>query len=153
MGMEETQTVTRACAGGRAWGVVAMGLLWVGVLLWPGLLGGKGGGLDGFHEMALAREAVRTGWVPAGDLWSYGETIFPVVHHEWGMGMILYWVWMSWGAWGLAGLMWVLVLGTMTACIAVARKRGAPWGLVLAGIVVASLMGMEGFAAVRAQYV
>jgi hypothetical protein len=47
---------------------------------------------DAFHEMALAREWFTTGKFPTDDLFAYTPTVSPAVHHEWGTGVVLYWV-------------------------------------------------------------
>ena len=48
--------------------------------------------LDLFHQMALIREAFRVGYLPRVDVFSYTPTVTPFVHHEWGMGMIIYFI-------------------------------------------------------------
>ena len=50
---------------------------------------------DLWHEMATARRMWQTGQVPVVDPFAYTPTITPVVHHEWGLGML---------AWGLGSL-------------------------------------------------
>lgn len=46
--------------------------------------------VDLWHEMALAREAIRLGYVPTEDLFAYTPTVSPSVHHEWGAGLLAY---------------------------------------------------------------
>ncbi len=44
--------------------------------------------LDVWHEMALARESLKLGYVPTADLYSYSPTVTPVVDHEWLAGVV-----------------------------------------------------------------
>ena len=83
--------------------------------------------LDLFHEMALIREAFRLGFLPRADTFSYIPTISPVVHHEWGTGLILYLVTVQLGL-GAAGLMvlkYLLAAFIALGCLWFARRQGA----------------------------
>ncbi|MBI5087240.1 MAG: hypothetical protein HZB13_21900 [Acidobacteria bacterium] len=44
---------------------------------------------DVWHQMALAREVVATSRFPTADSFAYTPTVDPVVHHEWGAGLIV----------------------------------------------------------------
>ncbi len=43
---------------------------------------------DVWHEMALAREALASGWVPLEDRFGFTPTVYPSVHQEWGAGLV-----------------------------------------------------------------
>src|SRR5262245_33747091 len=45
---------------------------------------------DLWHEMATARKMWARGAMPLGDCFAYTPTVYPVVHHEWGTGALLY---------------------------------------------------------------
>lgn len=108
---------------------------------------------DLFHELALIRELLISGRIPVADCFAYTPTLAPVVHHEWGTGLILYLATVS-SHLGGAGLMLVeycLALFIAIGSYACARRRGAslpvysvlaPLGLIMAWI---------GFSTVRAQ--
>ena len=46
--------------------------------------------LDLWHELALAREVMQSGYVPWQDHFAFTPKLDIVVHHEWGAGMIAY---------------------------------------------------------------
>jgi hypothetical protein len=89
--------------------------------------------LDMFHEMALFREALTSGWIPRVDVHAFTPTVYPVVHHEWGTGAILYLLAVSagLGGAGVMALRYVLLAGIVFGAYVCARKRGAS-GTVLA---------------------
>jgi len=108
---------------------------------------------DMLHGMALFREALALGYLPRDDVFAYTPTVSPTVHHEWGMGGILYLASVASGL-GAAGIMLVKYLLTATVvagCYLCARWRGTslPVFAVLAGVVVP--FGWVGFGTVRAQ--
>ncbi|MBM4000381.1 MAG: hypothetical protein FJ297_12740 [Planctomycetes bacterium] len=109
--------------------------------------------LDLFHEMALAREAIRIGHLPRTDPFAYTPTVDPVVHHEWGTGIVLYAVCSASGL-GSVGLMafrYAVSFGIGWGALACARRRGA--GLALASFLapLAISLSWMGFTVVRAQ--
>lgn len=83
--------------------------------------------LDLFHEMALIREALRVGFLPRVDPFSYLPTIIPVVHHEWGTGLVLYFVTvhLGFGAPGLMVLKYLLAAFIAVGCYLFATRQGA----------------------------
>ena len=83
--------------------------------------------LDIFHEMALIRAALQLGSLPVEDIFAYTSTISPSVHHEWGMGAVLYFltVFLDLGSHGLVLLRLALLGVVVTACVATARLRGS----------------------------
>jgi len=108
---------------------------------------------DMFHEMALAREAIALGHVPLRDSFAYTPTVFPVVHHEWGMGLLLYLVAMIGGSTGLYLLLLALVIATLLICVAVARVRGAHWPEIILCLHLIGPLGTFAYGAVRAQFI
>lgn len=48
--------------------------------------------LDVWHELALALEVVQTGSIPWQDHFAYTPKLDLVVHHEWGAGMLAFWL-------------------------------------------------------------
>ena len=108
---------------------------------------------DMLHGMALFRETLAVGDLPRDDVFAYTPTVSPSVHHEWGMGGILYFATVA-SDLGGAGLMLVkyfLTAVVVVGCYLCARWRGAslPVFALLAGVVVP--FGWIGFATVRAQ--
>jgi hypothetical protein len=106
---------------------------------------------DLFHEMALAREVVRLGHVPRHDLFAYTPTVTPVVHHEWGTGVLLFAVTRAFGASGLIAVRYVLALATFALAGWEARRRGGSWPGIALVAFLAALPLSNGFATVRAQ--
>lgn len=106
---------------------------------------------DIWHEMALAREALRQGAMPLADPFAYTPTVYPMVHHEWGTGAVLYAVTALAGGAGLMCLKYALVIVTAVACIATARKRGAQPTTIISLAPLAVLLAAIGLTTVRAQ--
>jgi hypothetical protein len=108
---------------------------------------------DMFHEMALARETLVAGRVPLADSYAYTPTIYPVIHHEWGMGMLLYPIARLGGMAGIFVLLLLLIAGILTTCFLIARRRGAAPSLLILGTLFVGPLGLIGYGAVRAQFV
>jgi hypothetical protein len=107
--------------------------------------------LDLWHEMALAREVVQLGYVPRADDFAYTPTVEPVVHHEWGAGMIAYGLANTLGASGILLLKLLLIAALAAACWTCARRRGVGLPLLSCLAPFAILLADEGFSTVRAQ--
>jgi hypothetical protein len=109
--------------------------------------------LDMFHGMALFREAVATGSLPHRDSFAYTPTVYPVVHHEWGTGALLYLITVAagFGASGVMLLKYLLVASLLVVCAWCARLRGAT--IPIAGILAppALYLAAVSFASIRAQ--
>jgi hypothetical protein len=107
--------------------------------------------LDLYHEMSIAREVLSRGSVPTFDVFAFTPTRHPVVHHEWGAGMIAYGVAESLGGAGILALKYALALGTALLALAAGSRggwwRNATW--VLAPVAI--LLSDHGFSPVRAQ--
>ena len=106
---------------------------------------------DLWHEMALAREILSLGRMPLADSYAYTPTIYPVVHHEWGTGLVLYAVTQLAGGPGLLALKYALTFGTLFWTLAAARRRGASWETIFMLAPALILAGSIGFTTVRAQ--
>jgi hypothetical protein len=106
---------------------------------------------DMWHEMALAREAQRLGHLPWDDRFAYTPTVYPVVHHEWGTGEIMFRVAEYAGAPGIMALKYALTAGVAILCFWTARRRGASWVSILSVAPAIILAGCYGFTTIRAQ--
>jgi hypothetical protein len=80
---------------------------------------------DIWHSMALAREALALGYLPLDDRFAYTPTVFPVVHHEWGSGMLLYFLATHGGIVALQAARAALIATLAWNTVRVARMRGA----------------------------
>lgn len=105
---------------------------------------------DLWHEMATARWMVAHRAVATADPFAFTPTITPVVHHEWGLGLI------AWGI-GLVGgepalmLTKALLLTLIGAgAWALARARGGSAAMVTLGAFVATGASLAGFTTIRA---
>jgi len=106
---------------------------------------------DFWHEIALAREILRVGHVPSTDQFAYTPTVVPVVHHEWGSGLLFYGVVRAWGKNGLVALRDLSAFTALALVVAAARRRGASWpGIALLAPLVL-VPGSASFTTVRAQ--
>lgn len=107
--------------------------------------------LDLWHELALALEIVQTGSVPWQDHFAYTPKLDLVVHHEWGAGMLAFWLMRAFGSAGIIVVKFVLIFGLASVCWCVARQRGA--SVLATGIVgvLAIVLADYSFATIRAQ--
>jgi len=106
---------------------------------------------DLFHQMALIREAIATGSLPRTDTFAYTSSVEPLVHHEWGMGVISYFVATTFGAAGLGLLRDGLACGIGLFCLLCARRRGADWPILWAVLPLPAFLMLIGITTVRAQ--
>ncbi|HWP67276.1 MAG TPA: hypothetical protein VNO26_15365 [Candidatus Limnocylindria bacterium] len=109
--------------------------------------------LDVWHSMALGREALRLGRVPIEDRFAYTPTVFPSMHHEWGMGLLLYGTGAFGGAGGLVALRLALVLAVCTVVWRLAVRRGASEGTLMLLGPAAVAMSWIGWTLIRAHLV
>lgn len=107
---------------------------------------------DLFHEMALAREALQRGALPLEDPFAFTPTRSPMVHHEWGTGMVLYGLTRQFGAGGLLALKYLLGFGVALLTLRAARLRGGSWESISLLAPLALVMADLGFTNVRAQF-
>lgn len=108
---------------------------------------------DAFHEMALIRVFLETGRFPLNDVFAFTPTIAPTVHHEWGTGLILYWIAgpSPFGLHGMAILRGLLVLAIGLTMYRVARNNGSHPLLFFVCAPVLFPLFWVGFATLRAQ--
>jgi hypothetical protein len=107
--------------------------------------------VDIWHEMALARKAIEIGYVPHHDLFSYTKTIYPSVHHEFGAGVIAYFVTLFLGGDGIVIMRYMLVaIVILILLYALKRKRSNPY-IVLFILPLPIFFFAYGTSAVRAQ--
>ena len=107
--------------------------------------------LDLFHEMALAREALRLGFVPWSDSFAYTPTVPIVVHHEWGLGLIALLLSRVAGGTGIILLKFALIFGLAAVVWNTARNRRATPAVLGLFAALAIVLSDFGFATVRAQ--
>ena len=106
---------------------------------------------DLWHEMALVREAIEQGHIPLADSFAYTPTVYPVVHHEWGAGAILYLVAQSFGAPGIMVLKFLLIATVAICCFRTARMRGTSYAVIISLTPAVLVAGCFGFTTIRAQ--
>jgi hypothetical protein len=106
---------------------------------------------DVWHLMALARETLSLGAMPLDDHFAYTPTVWPVVQHEWGTGMILYFLAMHGGTVALQLARCVLYTVILVEALRVARARGATTATLALTAPIAIVMGWIGFTAIRPQ--
>jgi hypothetical protein len=104
---------------------------------------------DGFHEMALFREWLRTGTLPLRDTFAFTPTIFPSVNHEWGAGALLYGITEALGAPGVMLWRWLVSIAVAVVATRTALRR-APPVVVAFCAPIAILLGEVGFTTIRA---
>lgn len=103
---------------------------------------------DCWHEMALARETLALRYVPLVDHFAYTPTVYPVIRHEWGTGMVMYALVTHGGFQAVLVAQWTLVLLVGTTCWRVARRHASP-GIASALAPTAIIMVWAGFTAIR----
>jgi hypothetical protein len=108
---------------------------------------------DIWHSMALARETLSLGRIPLADSFAYTPTVFPVVHHEWGSGMLLYFLATSGGILALQMARLALITALAVGAVRVALTRGATPGVLAALAPPAIVMSWIGLTALRPQLV
>jgi len=108
--------------------------------------------LDIWHSMSVARDALRLGHIPLEDRFAFTPTVFPVVHHEWAWGFVLYFLGTHGGLVALEAARVVLytVLAVLTVRVAVMRGADASSFIVSPSALVMSWIGLT---ALRAQVV
>src|SRR5438552_2377130 len=99
---------------------------------------------DCWHQMALAREALALGHVPLADQFAYTPTVYPVVHHEWGTGVVMYALATHGGLGAVRTAQWALVLLVAVTCWRLATRH-ASIGVASALAPLAIIMGWAGF--------
>lgn len=106
---------------------------------------------DLWHQMSLARELWTTGRMPMVDVFAYTPTLRPLVHHEWGAGVIALATARVGGGALFLILKYAIVAGVLALCVRAARRRGADAATLLACALPAILAAHYGFTTIRAQ--
>jgi len=108
---------------------------------------------DLFHQLSLAREIVETGVVPRVDVFSYTPTIRPLVHHEWGAGVLWLGVLGLVGGGGFLFVKYALLAALSALTWGAARRRGAD-ALTFALVAIPGTIAVHyGFTTIRAQLI
>jgi hypothetical protein len=107
--------------------------------------------VDLWHEMALCREALKSRWIPFEDHFAYTPTIVPTVHHEWGTGVICYFIAVTTGAPGIMIFKYLLTAAVAWTCYSCARRQGASPELFVTVAPFALTITSFGFTTIRAQ--
>jgi hypothetical protein len=106
---------------------------------------------DLYHQMALAREALRLGALPTTDVFAFTPVLPTVVHHEWGAGFVALAIAGVFGAAGILALKYGLAAALAIVTVRTALRAGGD----LAGVAVAApfaiLLVHDGFSPVRPQ--
>lgn len=108
---------------------------------------------DVWHQLSLAREIWRSGHVPTVDVFAYTPTLRPLVHHEWGAGVLWLAIASAGGKAGFLLFKYLLVAGVLALSARAARRRGADAVTLLACALPAILLVHYGFTTIRAQLV
>jgi hypothetical protein len=108
---------------------------------------------DIWHSMALARETLTLGRVPLIDSFAYTPTLVPVVHHEWGSGIVLYFLAITGGILALQVARAILIAALAVGAVRVALTRGATPGVLTALAPLAIVMSWIGLTALRPQLI
>ena len=106
---------------------------------------------DLWHQMSLARESLRLGYVPTRDSFSYTSDIRPIVHHEWGAGVLWLGASTALGRHGFLLFKYALVAAVAALAARSSRRRGADGVTLAACALPAVLAAHYGFTTVRAQ--
>lgn len=104
---------------------------------------------DGYHQMALFREWLRSGSLPVRDPFAFTHTIVPAVQHEWGAGAVLYALATTLGAPGIMAARWLLSAAAALIATVTALRR-APAMVAAFCAPVAILLGQVAFTTLRA---
>jgi hypothetical protein len=104
---------------------------------------------DGFHQMALFREWLRTGALPLSDTFAFTHTVVPAVQHEWGAGALLYGLATALGGPGIVLWRWLISAAVAIVATRAARRR-APAVVLAFCAPIAILLGQVAFTTVRA---
>jgi hypothetical protein len=107
--------------------------------------------VDVWHLMALARETLALGYVPVDDRFAYTPTVFPVVQHEWGSGMVLLFLARHGGLLALQSARVILATLLVVGAVRVGRQRGATTATLVALAPLAIVMSWIGLTAIRPQ--
>ncbi len=108
--------------------------------------------IDIWHQMNLVRASLAAGHLITEDPFAYTPTVHPMIDHEWGAGVLAFFIdkWM--GSAGILLLKFAIAFGTLFFAMRVAERRGV--GPAVLGFLTALSIGLLYFgflSAVRAQ--
>jgi hypothetical protein len=106
---------------------------------------------DLYHQLSLAREALRAGTVPRVDMFAFTPTHPIVVHHEWGAALVAHFVATTLGGPGILALRYALAGVIAALSLRTARRGGADGAAIAIAAPVAILIADWGFSPARAQ--
>jgi hypothetical protein len=104
---------------------------------------------DGYHQMSLYREWLRSGSLPLRDPFAFTHTVVPAVQHEWGAGAVLYGLATTFGAPGVMLVRWLISAAIALLAASTALRR-APAVVVAFCAPIAILLGQVAFTTIRA---
>ncbi len=81
--------------------------------------------VDIWHEMSLIRESFRVGHLLTRDVFAYTPSVYPMIHHEWGAGLIAYVLTLRLGSDSLLVLKYSIALLIGYLCLRCATSMGA----------------------------
>jgi hypothetical protein len=104
---------------------------------------------DGYHQMALYRQWLRSGSLPVRDPFAFTHTIVPSVQHEWGAGAVLYALATWFGAPGVMLARWLISAAVAVVASRTAARRASA-AVVAFCAPAAILLGQPAFTTIRA---
>ncbi len=108
--------------------------------------------IDIWHQMNLIRASLAAGHLLTEDPFAYVQTVRPMIDHEWGAGVIAFFVGKWMGGAGLLIVKFAVAMSTLTVVMRVAQKRAAAAAtLAFLTPIAISLMALGFLATLRAQ--
>jgi len=107
--------------------------------------------IDIWHQMALIRSSVAAGHLITDDPFAYVSTVHPMINHEWGAGLVAYFLSKWMGGAGLLLLKFGAAFGALFLAMRLAEQRGATpevLGFLVPPMII--LLGLGFLPAVRA---
>jgi len=100
---------------------------------------------DLWGKLAIGAHVWRYGTVPAHDFFAFTPVLPAYIEHEWGAGATFFGVLKFFGPAGLMGLKIGLAFGAILAALAVGRKSGCAWEILLILAIPASACVLLGY--------
>lgn len=82
---------------------------------------------DTWHQMASALDLIAGRSSPYSDPYTFSDTIYPIVHHEWGTGLVAYFLALHFGATALLIVKYSLLTASILLAFMSAAKRTGNW--------------------------
>jgi hypothetical protein len=108
--------------------------------------------IDIWHQMNLVRASLAAGHLLTADPFAYTPTVHPMIDHEWGAGVLAFFLGKWMGGAGILLLKFASAFGTLFLTMRLAERRGA--ALAVVGFLAPICIGLLYFgflSAVRAQ--